>query len=85
MREQKNRRILASADRSARPRLADPRAALWRRALALGLAFGLSLSGAAWAVDGTDVRVGQHPGFTRVVFELDDAAGYQISREENPK
>ena len=45
----------------------------------------LAFGRAAWAVDVTDVRVGQHPGFTRVVFELDDAAGYQISRVENPK
>lgn len=28
-----------------------------------------------------DVRVGTHPGFTRVVFELDTPAGYRIERD----
>src|SRR5215475_7520622 len=30
----------------------------------------------------TEVRVGAHPGFTRVVFELDGRAGYQIETRE---
>lgn len=29
-----------------------------------------------------DVRVGKHPTYTRIVFELDRAAGYQIERNE---
>src|SRR5215475_221792 len=30
----------------------------------------------------TEVRVGAHPGFTRVVFELDARAGYQIETRD---
>ena len=29
-----------------------------------------------------EVRVGRHPEFTRVVFELDRAAGYRIERSD---
>ena len=46
--------------------------------LALGL-----LVVAAWpalAAEVVEVRVGRHPEFTRVVFELDRAAGYRIER-----
>ncbi len=39
-----------------------------------------TLASAALAAEIIDVRVGQHPTFTRVVFELDAAAGYQLSK-----
>src|SRR5262245_4854623 len=34
----------------------------------------------ALAAQVTDVRVGVHPKFTRIVFELDGRAGYQVER-----
>jgi hypothetical protein len=34
----------------------------------------------AWAATLKDVRVGQHPDFTRIVFEFDEQAGYRIKR-----
>ena len=34
----------------------------------------------AMAAEIVEVRVGRHPTFTRVVFELDRAAGYRIER-----
>jgi hypothetical protein len=37
------------------------------------------------AVEVVDVRVGQHEKYTRVVFELNDATGYQIERSENAR
>ncbi len=39
-----------------------------------------AIVGASVAAEIIDVRVGQHPTFTRVVFELDSAAGYQLSK-----
>ena len=33
-----------------------------------------------WAAQVVDVRVGQHAGFSRVVFELDSPAGYKVER-----
>lgn len=39
-----------------------------------------ALAFSARAAEVRDVRVGRHPTFTRVVFELDDRAGYQIER-----
>ena len=39
----------------------------------------------ALAVEVVDVRVGQHEKYTRVVFELNDATGYQIERSENAR
>jgi len=30
----------------------------------------------------SDVRIGKHPGFTRIVFELDRPAGYRVERSE---
>ena len=39
-------------------------------------------AGAAWAAEIVEVRVGRHPEFTRVVFELDRAAGYRIERSD---
>lgn len=40
----------------------------------------LLLAAPAWAARVVDVRVGTHPEFTRVVFELDQAAGYRVER-----
>jgi len=34
----------------------------------------------AWSARVRDVRVGKHPTFTRVVFELDRPAGYKLER-----
>lgn len=34
----------------------------------------------AWSAEIVDVRVGRHPDFTRVVFELDSPTGYRIER-----
>jgi hypothetical protein len=46
------------------------------------LAFALLAAAApAFAAQVTDVRVGQHPGFSRVVFELDSATGYKVERQ----
>jgi hypothetical protein len=36
----------------------------------------------AWAAEVVEVRVGRHPNFTRVVFELDRSAGYRIERSD---
>ncbi len=36
----------------------------------------------AWAAEVVEVRVGRHPDFTRVVFELDRSAGYRIERSD---
>jgi len=36
----------------------------------------------AWAAEVVEVRVGRHPEFTRVVFELDRSAGYRIERSD---
>jgi hypothetical protein len=38
------------------------------------------LAGPAWSARVVEVRVGSHPKFTRVVFELDAPAGYRIER-----
>ncbi len=61
------------------------------RARCLGPAVWLSIStlmlwgAVASAVEVVDVRVGHHTKYTRVVFELDDATGYQIERSENAR
>ncbi len=57
-----------------------------RRAWALCVAFGLLV--VAWptlAAEIVDVRVGRHPDFTRVVFELDRAVGYRIERADSSR
>ena len=38
------------------------------------------VSGAASAAKVVAIRVGNHPTFTRVVFELDAASGYRVER-----
>ncbi|MBW1683957.1 MAG: hypothetical protein JRS35_02730 [Deltaproteobacteria bacterium] len=49
--------------------------AVWIVAFAAGL-----LAGPAWGSKVVEVRIGNHPTFTRVVFELDAPAGYGIER-----
>ena len=51
--------------------------------LLFALAFGVSAA-TAMAAEIMEVRIGRHPEFTRVVFELDRAAGYRIERTESP-
>jgi len=52
---------------------------MWILCLALGL---LASALPAWAAEIVEVRIGRHPEFTRVVFELDRAAGYRIERSD---
>ncbi len=52
------------------------------RSLALSLAALALVAGPAWSARVVQVRVGNHPTFTRVVFELDAKAGYAIERRE---
>ena len=40
--------------------------------------------GAVWAAEVLDLRVGVHPDYTRVVFELDRPAGYKVERGNTP-
>jgi hypothetical protein len=54
----------------ARARLARAVAALLLGCIALP----------AWSATVRDVRVGRHPEFTRIVFELDAQAGYRVKR-----
>ena len=54
---------------------------MWILCLTLGL---LASALPAWTAEIVEVRVGRHPEFTRVVFELDRAAGYRIERS-SPK
>ncbi|MEM9176383.1 MAG: hypothetical protein AAGC67_14235 [Myxococcota bacterium] len=51
----------------------------WTLLVALGL---LVCAVPALAAEIVEVRVGRHPTFTRVVFELDRAAGYRIERSD---
>jgi hypothetical protein len=41
---------------------------------------GIALAGPASATEVVQVRVGQHPEYTRVVFELDGPAGYRLEK-----
>jgi hypothetical protein len=50
------------------------------RALACALVATLGIAPAARAAQLVEIRVGVHPGFTRVVFELDSQAGYSVAR-----
>ncbi len=40
--------------------------------------------GVLWAAEVLDLRVGVHPDYTRVVFELDGPAGYKVERGNGP-
>jgi len=50
------------------------------RALACALLASLGIVPAARAAQLVEIRVGVHPGFTRVVVELDSQAGYSVAR-----
>jgi len=50
--------------------------------IATALAVLAILAGPAWSARVVEVRVGNHPTFTRVVFELDAPAGYRIERRD---
>src|SRR5262245_19625302 len=52
------------------------------RNLAISLAALALVAGPSWSSRVVQIRVGNHPTFTRVVFELDAKAGYQIERKE---
>ena len=43
---------------------------------------GMLVAASGWAAQVVEVRVGRHPDFTRVVFELDRSAGYRIERSD---
>src|SRR5262245_6751526 len=65
-----------------RPRGEDRMTNQSLRSLAISLAALGLLAGPAWSARVVEVRVGNHPTFTRVVFELDAKAGYEIERRE---
>ena len=67
-----NSRSIQSAGRSRIQRMA--------RAAGLALVVLGLLPCFAFAVHVVDVRVGQHKGYTRLVFELDEPTGYRIAR-----
>ncbi len=50
------------------------------RAVACTALATLGIAPAARAAQLVEIRVGVHPGFTRVVFELDSEAGYSVAR-----
>jgi hypothetical protein len=50
------------------------------RAAVIAAAFAVAGAGPALAADVTDVRVGIHPGFTRVVFETDAPAHFRTEK-----
>jgi hypothetical protein len=51
------------------------------RTLAVLTLAGSLLAAPAWAAQITQIRVGSHPTFTRVVFELDAPAGYRVEEK----
>jgi len=60
-----------------------PRRPRRTRAFPLALVAALVAAGwaaPAWSADVVAVRIGQHPEFTRVVFELDAPTGYRVTR-----
>jgi len=52
---------------------------VWALIVGLGL---IVIALPAFAAEIVEVRVGKHPTFTRVVFELDRSAGYRIERSD---
>ncbi len=79
-REMSNRKIILTGG-GPRPDRRGLR--IGRGGISLCLTLGLLLSASsAWAAEIVEVRVGRHPNFTRVVFELDRAAGYRIERAD---
>lgn len=55
-------------------------APLVRPLLVGAVAWMLASAAPAWAARVVDVRVGQHAGYSRVVFELDSPVGYKVER-----
>ena len=71
MRQTQQAAALSPAQRRRRPaRLARGLAVLLRGCVALP----------AWSATVKDVRMGRHAEFTRIVFELDEQAGYRVKR-----
>jgi len=66
-------------DVTGRGRMRVRHAVVWSAFALLGLA------APAGAVRVTDVRVGQHDDYTRIVFDLDAPAGYRLERNEAGK
>jgi hypothetical protein len=54
----------------------------FRPAVMLVLAAVLFAAPASWSAEIVKVRVGNHPTFTRIVFELDGSAGYRVERKD---
>ena len=52
------------------------------RGLAVLIAIASLLGGSATASEVVDLRIGAHPDFTRIVFELDRPTGYRIERAQ---
>ena len=84
LREVPGEMTIQSANRFGGGATPDLRSSRGRRGTGiLCLVIGLLASALpAWAAEIVEVRVGRHPGFTRVVFELDRAAGYRIERSD---
>ncbi|HEY8121380.1 MAG TPA: hypothetical protein VII78_08680, partial [Myxococcota bacterium] len=61
--------------------LAGMRRASLRHSLVISALACLLLAGPALAANVVQVRVGNHPTFTRVVFELDAPSGYRIVKQ----
>jgi hypothetical protein len=59
---------------------ASARRALPRGVLVPCLVWALVSVAPAWSAELVEVRVGNHPTFTRVVFEFDATTGYRIER-----
>jgi hypothetical protein len=57
----------------------DQHPASWRRAIWIGLLL-ILIAAPAQANRIVQIRVGNHPSFTRLVFEMDAFAGYQVER-----
>ncbi len=55
----------------------------FRPAAMLVLAAVLFAAPVAWSAEIVKVRVGNHPTFTRIVFELDAFAGYRVERRDD--
>ena len=54
-----------------------------RPAVAWSILWSAALATASVAAEITEVRIGNHPTFTRVVFQLDAPAGYRIERRSD--
>jgi hypothetical protein len=72
--------IRALADRAPHPERITRRARAGVLRFAACVAFALSFALPAWSGNLVQVRVGNHPTYTRVVFEFDAPSGYRIER-----